>query len=239
MHATDESPAATALRVVNPADHDRPSAVAKILAACAVVLLSCALAVFDAERNQTTGWRPEAVGSPLLLSADGIRQLRSSAIGDATAFPAAPCTLRRVRLADLEGEPTEPVIIVDLQNGWVAHHRWKKAELLRHHGSIEVWVGDSLAMGREGPETVSAGVVRERQRLGDFVRSGMEGRYTFDRSTVFEDYPSLRDDFSLPAPFRPSASATSVCNLYISQISRLFSWFQFRDQESSNSDQCK
>ena len=63
-------------------------------------------------------------------------------------------------------------------------------------------------MGREGPETDSVGAARERQRLGDFVASGMEGRYTFDRSTVFEDFPSLREDFSLPAPFVPSAAVT-------------------------------
>lgn len=183
--------------------------IAKLLAASAVVLLSCGLAGFDADRSQRSGgWRPEDAASPLLLSAEGIRQQSSSGDVDAAAFPAR-CTLRRVRLADLEDDPTEPVIIVDLQAGWRARERWRKDELVRLHGSIEVWVGDSLAMGREGPETVSGGTGRQRQRLGDFVHSGMRGRYTFDRSTVFQDYPSLHDDFSLPAPFEPSASAWS------------------------------
>ena len=182
---------------------------AKLLAASTVVLvLSCGLAGFDPDKTQSSGgWRLEDATSPLLSSAEGIRQHSPSGSGITAAHP-APCSLRRVRLADLEDEPTEPVIIVDLQVGWRAQERWKKAELVRRHGFIEVWVGDSLAMGREGPETASGGTA-QRQRQGDFVQSGMEGRYTFDRSTVFQDYPSLHDDFSLPAPFVPTASAWS------------------------------
>jgi|EP01046_Picozoa_sp_COSAG06_P028733 hypothetical protein len=69
-----------------------------------------------------------------------------------------------------------------------------------------------LFAGRDGPETAGGGshVARKRERLDEFVRSGMAGRYSFDRTTVFEDYPALKEDFELPPLFAPTASSETA-----------------------------
>jgi len=69
-----------------------------------------------------------------------------------------------------------------------------------------------LFAGRDGPETAGGGshVARKRERLDEFVRSGMAGRYSFDRTTVFEDYPALKEDFKLPPLFAPMASSETA-----------------------------
>jgi hypothetical protein len=106
--------------------------------ACAVAILSWVLTAPSDDSALNGGWQPEDAGSPLLLAAEGIRAASPSSSDSAgAAAPAAPCTLPRVRLADLEAEPLTPLIIVDLQAqpGWHAQERWRKTELLRRHGS--------------------------------------------------------------------------------------------------------
>lgn len=134
------------------------------------------------------GWLEEDPASPLLAN--------------------APCTMRRVRLTELRGkEPTEPLVITDLQlqPGWHTRERWRKPSLVERHGEIELWVGDSLEMGREGPEVPAS---LRRLKLGEFVQSGMIGRYSFDRTTIFEDYPQLKHDFALPPPFEEDSEGS-------------------------------
>ena len=142
------------------------------------------------------GWAASP-DSRLLWAAASLEQRRLSPAAASAPLP-APCTLRRARLSEIGAEPTEPVTIADLQQqpGWHTAERWTKPQLLERYGDIELRVGDSLEMGRAGPEAAL-----HRTPLADFVRGGMAGQYSFDRTTVFADFPRLLEDFRLPPLF--------------------------------------
>lgn len=121
-----------------------------------------------------------------------------------------PCTIPRLSLAALLGadarEPTAPALISGLQElpGWYVRERWRKSELLRRYGNISLRVGDTVAMGAQGPE-----VALEREALSSYVTSMGTApgevaarRYSFDRSgQAFAEQPLLRRDFALPPLF--------------------------------------
>ena len=109
---------------------------------------------------------------------------------------------------------TEPTIVSGLQEGWAAKDRWTKDGLLIHYGHHTVRVGDSLEMGRAGPEAAP-----RTMTLRQFVTAGMRdelGRklYSFDRTINSASNSTglaqrLREDIRLPPFFSPSVTSST------------------------------
>ena len=142
-----------------------------------------------------------------------------------SAAAPAPCTWHRIDAAQLPTKAweaadsiAEPTIVTGMQVGWAAAERWTREGLLQHYGEDTIQVGDSLEMGRAGPEASLSTTT-----LRNFIEGGMRNKngqklYSFDRTIniVGEGEGEgegaqkrrlaqrLQDDFTLPALFSPS-----------------------------------